>query len=246
MMTVTADWPAPPGVRAVQTLRDGGVSAAPYASLNLAAHCGDAPQAVSENRRRLRAYLELPAEPTWLQQVHGVAVVQAGSHPEVDGGVPEADASWTAEPGVVCAILTADCLPVLFSADDGSVVAAAHAGWRGLAAGVLEATVAALPVAPQHLLAWFGAAIGPQMFEVGPEVRAAFVGQDPAAAAAFTAGNGDRWLADLYALARLRLQRVGVTRIYGGAACTYTEAERYYSFRREPRCGRMASLIWRS
>ncbi len=243
MGAVPADWPAPPGVHAFQTLRSGGVSGGSYAGFNLASHCGDDPAAVAANRRLLRTELQLPSDPVWLDQVHGTTVLTLPlSSPAVEP--PQADACWTATPGIVCAVLTADCLPVLFCADDGSVVAAAHAGWRGLAAGVLEATIAALPVAPQRLLAWLGAAIGPQAFEVGPEVRAAFVNQDPQAAAAFRGGEGDRWFGDLQALARLRLQQAGVIRIHGGGQCTYRDAQRYYSFRREPRCGRMATLIW--
>ncbi|HEY0973508.1 MAG TPA: peptidoglycan editing factor PgeF [Solimonas sp.] len=239
-LALAAAWPSPPGVRAWQTLRHGGVSVSPYDQLNLADHCGDDPVAVAENRRRLRAALELPSEPGWLRQVHGVAVAALPAM-----GTVTADASWTAQPGVVCAVLTADCLPVLFAAVDGSVVAAAHAGWRGLAAGVLEATLAAMPIAPGRVQAWLGAAIGPAAFEVGPEVRAAFVSAQPEAEAAFRPGQGDRWMADIYALARLRLTAAGVAAVHGGNACTMTEARGYYSFRREPRCGRMATLIWR-
>lgn len=237
-----ADWPAPPGVRAVQTLRGGGVSVSPYDQFNLADHCGDDPAAVAANRRILRTELALPAEPAWLHQVHGVDAVRI---PSASTAPVCADAAWTAAPGVVCAVLTADCLPVLFAAADGSVVAVAHAGWRGLAAGVLEATLAALPVPPDQILVWLGAAIGPTAFEVGPEVRAGFMADQPEAGAAFQPGRDDRWQGDLYALARLRLQRAGVTRVYGGGACTYSDTARYYSFRRDARCGRMASLIWR-
>ncbi|HEY1075681.1 MAG TPA: peptidoglycan editing factor PgeF [Fontimonas sp.] len=237
---VEADWPAPPGVRTLQTLRGGGSSAAPYDSLNLASHVGDDPAAVAANRERLRAALQLRQPLQWLRQVHGVQVASLpAAEPE-----PEADAAWTRQPGVPCAVLTADCLPVLFSAVDGSAVAAAHAGWRGLADGVLEATIAALPVAPRRLQAWFGAAIGPQAFEVGPEVRARFVGEDAALSACFRQGRDDRWMADLYALARARLQRAGIAAIYGGNRCTYSETGDWFSYRRAARCGRMASLIW--
>jgi YfiH family protein len=238
----SADWPGPPGVHAGQTLREGGFSAAPYDSLNLGDHCGDAPDRVARNRALLRESLGLPGEPAWLRQVHGTTVVAAH---EVTGPPPAADGSWTDRPGVVCAVLTADCLPVLLASDDGRVMAAAHAGWRGLVAGVLEATVAAMPAAPTELRAWFGAAIGPRAFEVGPEVRDAFVANDPAAATAFQRGAGDRWYGDLYALARARLARAGVTRVHGGVHCTFDESARYYSFRRDARCGRMAALIWR-
>lgn len=235
-----ADWPAPHGVRACQTLRGGGCSTAPYDSLNLAAHVGDDPAAVAANRARLRSALHLPMEPQWLRQVHGVAVAALPT-PEPE---PQADAAWTAQPGVVCAVLTADCLPVLLCSDDGAVVAAVHAGWRGLASGVLERTLAALPQPAVRMHAWLGAAIGPAAFEVGPEVRAAFVGDDTAAAPCFEPGAGDRWHADLYALARLRLRRLGLASISGGGACTHHDAGRYFSHRRDGRCGRMASLIW--
>ena len=239
----SADWPRPASVRALQTRRDGGVSRAPCDSFNLGARCGDDPAAVAHNRERLCRLLALPAAPVWLDQVHGVTVVAAATVPA--GTEPAADASWTDRTDVVCAVLTADCLPALFASDDGRVIAAAHAGWRGLAGGVLEATVAALPAAPSTVSVWLGAAIGPRAFEVGPEVRKVFVDLDPAAVGAFVAGADDRWFADIYVLARLRLARAGVTRVYGGAACTHTEAARYYSFRRDARCGRMASLIWR-
>lgn len=238
---VRVDWPAPAQVRAVQTCRSGGVSRAPYDSLNLADHVGDAPADVAENRRRLRDRLRLPAEPLWLQQVHGRDVVRL----PVGGSAPEADASWTSQAGIVCAVLTADCLPVLFCADDGSAVAAAHAGWRGLAAGVLEATVAAMPVAAHRLHAWLGPAIGPQAFEVGAEVRSRFVDANPGLACCFVPGRGrDRWFADLYDLARLRLRDAGVQSVHGGGACTFRERATYYSYRRDGACGRMASLVW--
>lgn len=237
---IAADWPAPPGVRAGQTLRAGGVSAAPFDALNLASHVDDAPHDVAENRRRLRSALQLAGEPQWLRQVHGIDVAQLpAAEPE-----PQADAAWTRQAGVSCAVLTADCLPVLISACDGSIVGAAHAGWRGLSQGVLEATLAAMATPAGKLQAWLGAAIGPDAFEVGPEVRACFVDADPTLAACFRRGNGDRWYADLYALARARLRRAGLTAIYGGNHCSYREPDRYFSYRREPRCGRMASLIW--
>lgn len=234
-----ADWPAPPGVRALQTTRVGGASQGPHASFNLAAHCGDDPAAVTRNRALLRESLALPAEPAWLNQVHGCAVARAPVP-----GLPAADASVAEGHGQVCVVLTADCLPVLFCAEDGSAVAAAHAGWRGLAGGVLEQTLAALGRPPSRLLAWMGAAIGPAAFEVGAEVREAFMTQDPDAATCFTPGRPGRLQADLYALARLRLRRAGLERIYGGGLCTVSDAERFFSFRREPVCGRMASLIW--
>lgn len=234
------DWPAPPGVHACVTTREGGVSGAPYASLNLAAHVGDAPGAVRENRHRLREALGLPAEPAWLEQVHGVRVL------ELDGDVAErrADAALTRFEGVVCAVLTADCLPVLFCDRQGSLVAAAHAGWRGLQAGVLEATVAATALPAARLMAWLGPGIGPRSFEVGPEVRAAFAEQDPGAASCFRRASVDRYLADLYALARRRLAATGVTEVYGGGLCSFEDSTAFYSYRRDGRTGRMASLIW--
>jgi YfiH family protein len=236
------DWPAPPSVRAALTTRHGGVSAAPWDSLNLAAHVGDDPAHVAENRRRLRAHLDLPAEPFWLRQVHGCDVAQAGAS---DGVAPcSADASVATTPGLVCAVLTADCLPVLFCDRLGSWVAAAHAGWRGLAAGVLERTVQRAPASPGELLAWLGPAIGPQAFEVGPEVREAFVAADPGAADCFSVSPAGRWLADLYGLARRRLAACGVGWVGGGGLCTYTDSDRFFSFRRDGTTGRMASLIW--
>lgn len=235
---IKPQWPAPGQVRAVATTRGGGVSLAPYDSLNLAEHVGDDNAAVYENRRRLRQ--ALPAEPLWLNQVHGTRVVDAA-----DPSQPRsADASFTQRIGVVCAVMTADCLPVLFCDRKGSVVAAAHAGWRGLAAGILEATVDAMSVEPGQLLAWLGPAIGPQVFEVGGEVRDIFLAANGQAAAAFVARPNGQWLADLCQLARLRLQAVGISAVYGGGLCTYSDPERFYSFRRDRITGRMASLIW--
>lgn len=235
---IVPDWPAPASVRALVTTRTGGVSAGAYASLNLATHVGDDPAAVEENRRRLRTHL--PAEPLWLSQVHGNAVARVG---EAVAGV-EADAAVARRKGAVCAVLTADCLPVLLCNDVGTVVAAAHAGWRGLAGGVIEAAVRATNEPPARLLAWLGPAIGPQAFEVGAEVRAAFLAHSPDAAAAFAAKENGKWLADLYGLATQRLNALGVERVFGGGFCTFNEAERFYSYRREGNTGRMASLIW--
>lgn len=237
---IIPEWPAPSRVRAVATTRLGGVSRPPFDTLNLGAHVGDDPQAVAANRARLAAALALPEAPRWLDQVHGSAVAEAG------GVVSrcEADASHTAAPGVVCAVLTADCLPVLLCDRAGTRVAAAHGGWRGLAGGVLEAAVAAMGVPGQDLLAWLGPAIGPGAFEVGGEVREAFLAADPGAEGAFRPSAGGRWLADLYELARRRLARCGVSGVYGGGFCTYRDRERFYSYRRDGRTGRMASLIW--
>ena len=231
------DWPAPPGVRTLQTLRTGGFSPAPWASFNLGNHVGDDPARVAANRAELRQ--ALPGEPLWLAQVHGTLVVEAGLAPQG----ASADASFSRQPGQVCAVMTADCLPVLFCDRAGTVVAAAHAGWRGLLDGVLENTIAALRVAPGELLAWLGPAIGPERFEVGDEVRAAFVAHDADAANGFRP-QGSKWLADIYALARQRLLQAGVTAISGGGACTVSDAERYFSYRRDGVTGRMATLIW--
>jgi YfiH family protein len=228
-------------VRAVCTLRSGGVSAAPFASLNLAAGVGDEPAAVAENRRRLRAALALSAEPLWLQQTHGVTVVAA----DVNTAPGSADAAVTSRDDRVLAVLVADCMPVLLASDDGAVIGAAHAGWRGLAAGVLEATIAAMGVDPRRLHAWLGPAIGPGHFEVGGEVRAQFLAADARAEAGFTANSRGRWQCDLALLARQRLARLGLTRLSAAERCTYADAASCYSYRRDGRTGRMAALIWR-
>jgi YfiH family protein len=238
---LTPDWPAPPRVRALFSTRIGGVSRGPYAGLNLGHSSGDEAADVDENRRRLLAAAGAPAAPHWIRQVHGCDVVQMPD--PVD--TPEADGAWTARPNRVCAVQAADCLPVLFCDEQATVVAAAHAGWRGLAGGVLEATVAALPVPASSLMAWLGPAIGPEAFEVGDEVRAAFVAIDAAASAAFRASSGPgKHLADLFMLARQRLARAGVGRVYGGGISTHADPQRFYSFRRDGRTGRMAALIW--
>ena len=292
---IAPDWPAPTRVRSAFTLRTGGVSLAPYDSLNLGAHVGDADDAVRENRRRVRARLGLPAEPVWLQQVHGIEVADldalrepgaAGSGREraagtpserehVGGGPaasptseppradasereragsglaasltsapPRADAAVTRTPGRVCVIQVADCMPVLFAARDGSAVGAAHAGWRGLAGGVLEEAVRKFAVPPQQLIAWLGPTIGQSHFEVGDDVRSAFVLRDPDAASAFETNARGRWQCDLYALARRRLSALGVRDVFGGGWSTYADAARFFSFRRDGQCGRMAALVW--
>ena len=242
LVTIEPHWPAPTRVRAAFTLRTGGVSAPPYDSLNLSAYVGDAIDAVQENRRRLRERLRLPAEPAWLQQVHGVEVVDLDASEPSEP--PRADASMAHLGGRVCVVQVADCMPVLFAARDGSAVAAAHAGWRGLASGVLEETIRKVGVPSTHLLAWLGPTIGPANFEVGDDVRAEFVSGDPGAAAAFEANVSGRWQCDLYALARRRLAAVGVRDVFGGGWCTHAEGARFFSFRRDERCGRMAALIW--
>lgn len=231
------DWPAPGNVRACVTSRAGGVSQAPFDSLNLGDHVGDDPAAVAENRRRLA---ELHAiQPAWLRQVHSITVVEADPTRH-----PEADASWSSTPGIACAAMTADCLPALFTDRAGTRVAAAHAGWRGLANGVLEATVASFDAPPEDILVWLGPAIGPDAFEVGEEVRDAFTSQHSEAAAAFVPGQQPgKLMADIYALARLRLGAVGVHAVYGGGLCTVTDP-RWFSYRRAARTGRFASLVW--
>lgn len=232
------DWPAPAPVRALVTTRAGGVSRGSYAGLNLATHVGDEPAAVAANRKLLRVHL--PAEPRWLTQVHGVSCVAAESAPLN----VEADASATGVAGVVCAVLTADCLPLLLCDDRGTAVAAVHAGWRGLAEGVIEAAICAMGLPAERLLVWLGPAIGPTAFEVGDDVRAAFLARDAGAAAAFLPREG-KWHCDLYALARRRLAAAGVRRVFGGGLCTLSDAGRFYSFRRDGAAsGRMASLVW--
>jgi YfiH family protein len=240
---IDPQWAVSPRIHACTTTRAGGSSTGAYAGLNLATHVGDEPACVARNRQRLRAALKLPAEPVWLEQVHGTEVVEIGAGGVLDS-TPCADASLTRVPGLVCAVLTADCLPVLLCERHGRAVAAVHAGWRGLLAGVIERAVARLAQPPEHIAAWLGPAIGARAFEVGDEVRAAFLTADPAADDAFKPSLGGRWLADLYHLARQRLHQVGVRAISGGELCTFSDQERFYSYRRDGRTGRMASLIW--
>ena len=235
---IVPEWPAPRGVRALITTRAGGASRGAYAGLNLGLRCGDDAADVARNRAGLRQWL--PANPQWLRQVHGTTVVEAGDGDEY----PEADAAFARRPRAVCAVLTADCLPVLLCDEAGTVVAAAHAGWRGLCSGVIEQTLRAMDRPEAALLAYLGPAIGTGAYEVGDEVRQAFVAADPESADSFAPGKPGKFYADLYALARRRLARSGVTRIYGGGFCTYTERERFYSYRRDGTTGRMASLIW--
>ena len=237
---IQVDWPAPARVRAVTTLRSGGVSRAPFDTFNLGDHVTDDPAAVRINRARLRTQLALPAEPRWLTQVHGTQVVDAAT---MVTQTP-ADGSFTREAGVVCAVLTADCLPVFLCDRGATCVGVVHAGWRGLAAGVIERGVTAMGAPTGEVLAWLGPAIGPETFEVGDAVRQVFVDAQPAAHSAFRANAAGRFFADLYALARLRLAAVGVTSVHGGGYCTYREGERFFSYRRDGVTGRMASLIW--
>ncbi|HKQ84324.1 MAG TPA: peptidoglycan editing factor PgeF [Steroidobacteraceae bacterium] len=238
---LTPHWPAPAHVRAAATLRRGGVSAPPYDSLNLALHVGDDPAAVQHNRERVRATLALPSEPLWLDQIHGTHVVIA----ERTTGVAQADAAVSFESGRVCVVMTADCLPVLFCSRDGVRIGAAHAGWRGLVGGVLEKTIAALGGA-RDLMAWFGPAIEAEAFEVGPEVREQFLARDMDSAVAFTANARGRFQADLYELARIELQRLGIDATYGGGWRCFNDSARFFSHRRGAPTGRMATLIWRS
>lgn len=271
-----ADWPAPPGVRALTSLRGGdGVSAPPFDGLNFGLACGDDPEAVLENRRRFKEWLALPSEPVWLRQVHGTDVLRVGGGPHPNpppragegaradallpppragggrgGGTPtthapEADAAVTSDPCTVLAILTADCLPVVFAARDGSEIGVAHAGWRGLAGGVLEATVAAMHTPAAQLRAWLGPAAGPAHYEIGAEVREAFVSGDDGAASAFTATRPGHWSVDLYALARRRLAALGLSDVHGGGLCTIADPARFYSHRRDGRSGRLLTLAWR-
>jgi YfiH family protein len=231
-------WPAPRGVRAWVSERGPGPGA--YRTLNLATHVGDDPAAVTANRARLRADLALPAEPVWLTQVHGVRVLDLDTE-----AVVAADGAVTGRPGVVCAVLTADCLPVLLCDLDGRRIGVAHAGWRGLLHGVLPAAVRALAVPPRRILAWLGPAISQAAYEVGADVRDAYVARTPADAAYFARNERGRWQADLYGLARASLATAGVTAVSGGGFCTFNEPQRFFSHRREAPCGRMATLIWR-
>jgi hypothetical protein len=235
---LSPQWPAPSTVRALSTTRRGGCSAGPYAGLNLADHVGDSPQAVAANRRALASAADLPCEPLWLEQVHGPTCIEA------DGatGRPRADGAVARHRGTVCAVLTADCLPVLLCDRAGTTVAALHAGWRGMAAGIVEAGVAATALAPGRLMAWLGPAIGPRAYEVGEEVRAALSAADPGAFR--PSARAGHWHADLCAVARSLLAAAGVTEVYGGGRCTASEPAEFFSYRRDGTCGRMATLIW--
>lgn len=239
---ILPNWPAPANVRAIQTTRQGGNSYAPYDSLNLGAHVQDDPMQVERNRLLLNRYV--PTEPVWLNQVHGTVVVNA----TVASCVPDADAAYAKQKNTVCVVMTADCLPILFCNTEGTAIAATHAGWRGLCDGVIEATIEAMAEPPDSLMAWLGPAIGPLAFEVGTEVRAEFIHQHSDAGNAFTPSNEGKWLGNIYQLAQQRLNRAGVKAIYGGGIdqsfCTFTDAEQFFSYRRDGKTGRMASLIW--
>ncbi len=234
------DWPAPGNIHAATTLRTGGFSCGAYASLNPAMHVGDDVNLVRQNRQLIKDLLGLPSEPVWLEQIHSNRAVQAVKTEPLQ----QADASYTVESGVVCAVLTADCLPLLVCAANGSQVAAIHAGWRGLLAGVIGNTLNAMQ--NSDLLVWLGPAIGPDCFEVGAEVRNAFLDKSAAFTTAFKQQNNGKWLADIYQLARIDLSMLGIDRVFGGGFCTVTEQQRFYSYRRDKQTGRMATLIWRT
>ncbi len=233
------DWPAPANIHAATTLRTGGVSQGSYSSLNPAAHVSDDSESVRQNRRIIREMLDLPSDPVWLNQIHSNRAVKAIK----TASLQQADASYTNEPDVVCAVMTADCLPLLVCSTDGTQIAAIHAGWRGLLAGVISNTLVAMQ--QQDLLVWLGPAIGPDCFEVGVEVRDVFLEKSAGFNNAFKEQSNDKWLADIYQLARVELAALGITKVYGGKNCTVTEHERFYSYRRDTQTGRMATLIWR-
>ncbi len=236
---IVPDWPAPANVKALQTTRHGGVSAAPYDTLNLGMHVGDNPQAVARNRQLLEPLV--PSEPVWLEQVHGTVVANA----DAASCRVQADACIARHRGAVCVVMTADCLPILLCDEAGTVVAAVHAGWKGLAAGVIEATVNAMEVAPHRLIAWLGPAIGQEAFEVGAEVRAVFIAHQARAAEAFVAHGGQgKYHADLYLLARQRLEALGIRKMSGGNYCTYRQKDKFFSYRRDGVTGRMGTFIW--
>ncbi len=232
------DWPVPRNVRSLQTTRIGGQSVAPYDSFNLGDHVGDVPQTVAHNRQRLAQLL--PSEPVWLQQAHGIVVANA----DRADCAQQADAAVARQRGAVCVVMTADCLPVLLCDEAGTVIGAAHAGWKGLAAGVIEATVLEMGIAPQKLLAWLGPAISQRAFEVGEEVKNIFVAKNAQASEAFLAGNNGKWMADIYLLAHHRLHALGISRVYGAEHCTYSDSARFFSYRRENVTGRMGTFIW--
>lgn len=233
------DWPAPGNIHTATTLRTGGVSQGEFASLNPAMHVGDNPDKVSQNRRILKSLLDLPSEPVWLTQTHSNHAIKAS----VKDVPPQADASYTDQPGVVCVVMTADCLPLLVCSEDGKEIAAIHAGWRGLLDGIIDNTISALQ--SHDLLVWLGPAIGPECFEVGDEVRNAFVEKSVEYTPAFNQQGQGKWLADIYQLARINLATLGISKVYGGGFCTITDYEKFYSYRRDKVTGRMATLIWR-
>lgn len=239
MTWIKPDWPVKSNVHAAVTLRTGGVSLSPFDSFNLALHVNDNSDNVHQNRKRLSELLLLPSEPVWMEQVHGNQAIKA----EQDGSIKQADASYTDKAHVVCAVLTADCLPILLASDDGAKIAAIHAGWRGLLSGVIANTINSIGTI--KIIAWLGPAIGVSCFEVGQEVREFFVKKSAKFSTAFTQLNEDKYLADIYKLATIELASVGINQVYGGNFCTVTDKELFYSYRREGETGRMATLIWR-
>lgn len=238
---IQPNWPAPKTIKAYSTTRSGGVSSGAYSSLNLGDHVNDLPDNVLKNRALLREYAQLPQEPAWLEQVHSTDVVTLNGQPLTNN---RADAAYSTMTNQICTVMTADCLPVLFCSVAGDEVAAAHAGWRGLCDGVLEKTVKHFVTPTHHIMAWLGPAIGPEQFEVGDDVRQAFLQHDSNADSAFKAYKSGKYLADIYQLARQRLTALGITQIYGGDFCTFTDSEQFFSYRRDRITGRMASLIW--
>lgn len=242
MMTlIKPNWPAPRNIKAYSTTRSGGVSSGAYCSLNLGNHVNDLPENVLKNRALLKQHAQLPQEPAWLEQIHSIDVVTLEGQPLENN---RADAAYSKMANQVCTVMTADCLPVLFCSLEGDEVAAAHAGWRGLCDGVLEETVKHFTTPTSHIMAWLGPAIGPEQFEVGDDVRDAFLQHDSAADNAFNPYKPGKYLANIYQLARQRLHALGITQIYGGDYCTFTDSERFFSYRRDKITGRMASLIW--
>lgn len=239
-MIIKPDWPAPSSIHALTTTRQSGVSRGVYAYFNVATHVSDEPEHVARNRELLREENNLPGEPLWLQQTHSTIVIDAAEH--FDG--IEADACFTQQANTICTVMTADCLPVLICAHDGSEVAAVHAGWRGLAAGIIEKTIERMQSSPEDLLVWLGPAIGPKHFQVQQDVVSAFTQQNPDALNCFTQQSDTHWLADMVGLTQQRLAPLGIKHLYGGDLCTYTDAEKFYSHRRDGTTGRIASLIW--
>jgi len=242
---IKADWPAPDFIKAGTTTRQRGKSTAPYASFNLATHVGDNLESVIQNRNQVRTGLSLSNQPQWLEQIHSTKVVLLPTNESL----PKADAAYTTQKSVVCAVMTADCLPLLVTDTKGTCVAAIHAGWRGLADGIIASTVKKLPVKSELLLVWLGPAIGPEVYEVGEEVYDAFTRMDEEAKQAFKpvikpASAKQHWLFDIYSMAKLQLGRLGIANVYGGNFCTFNEKEKFYSYRRDGVTGRMASLIW--
>lgn len=242
-MTIFANWPAPSHVNALTTTRQGGVSVPPYASLNLAYHVGDDVSAVAENRRQLIQQYQLPSAPCYLEQIHSNQVIELSGP---SSQVPQADAAYTRQPNVVCAVMTADCLPILLCDVTGQEIAAIHAGWRGLVQQIIEQTLTKFQQPRHAIMAWLGPAIGPSKFEVGSEVRAQFIAYHASMTHAFIPSVADKYLADIYQLARIILQQQGIDRIYGGQYCTVTQTEQFFSYRREQQTGRMVSLIWQN